>query len=88
MFEKYRLRRGLNKKQKVTKDDFVSSVIYANFGVQEHNMKVEDERVFVEVYQKTHAELESLEKVDLIDYWKKESDGRTNKTRRNLLRRP
>ena len=87
MFEKYWLKRGLSKKQKLTKDDFISSVIYANFGEQEHNMKVEDEKVFADVYQKTQAELEPLEKVDLIDYWKKEDNGRTNKTRRNLLRR-
>ena len=88
MFEKYRLRRGLNKKQSLTKGDFVSEVIYANFGDEEHNMVVEDEKVFDEVYKKTCEDFAELEKADLLDFWRKEKSGRTDKKRRNLLRRP
>lgn len=88
MFEKYRLRRGLNKKQSLTKGYFVSEVIYANFGDEEHNMVVEDEKVFDEVYKKTCEDFAELEKADLLDFWRKEKSGRTDKKRRNLLRRP
>ena len=87
MFDKIKLKRGLNKKQKATKDDYISSVVYANFGEHVHNMEVEDEKVFVEVYQRTQAELEPLIKADLYDFMKKEENGRTSKKRRNLLRR-
>ena len=72
MFEKYRLRRGLNKKQSLTKGDFVSEVIYANFGDEEHNMVVDDEKVFDEVYKKTCEDFAELEKADLLDFWRKE----------------
>ncbi len=90
MFERYKLKKHLEKeikKRQQTKDDLISQVLQANFEEQEHNMLVEDEKVFLEISKKTQKELLPLEKADLIDYWKKETNGRTNKKRRNLLRR-
>lgn len=81
MFDKFRLKRELKKKQKLTKDDFVSTTIYANFGDKLHNMKVDKQNVFDEVYQETKEELLPLEKADLIDFWNKEGHGRTDKKR-------
>lgn len=89
MFNKTRLKRQLNKKIgkiEKTKNDYVSYVINANFGHKLHNMEVKDKEVFNEVYQETYLELLPLEQADLHDYWNLGENGRTNKTRRNLLR--
>lgn len=86
MFEKSKLKRELKKKSKRFDNDYISQVLRANFGDGSHRMEVKDEKVFEEVYKETLQELAPLEKADLIDYLKKEENGRTNKTRRNLLR--
>lgn len=88
MFEKSKLKRELKKKSKRFDNDYISQVLRANFGDGSHRMEVKDEKVFEEVYKETLQELAPLEKADLIDYLKKEENGRTNKTRRNLLRWP
>ena len=69
-----------------TKGDYISQVLYANFKDKQHSMLIEDEKAFV-LDETVYKELLPLEKVDLIDYWKREENGRTNKKRRNLLRR-
>ena len=88
MFEKSKLKRKLKRYAKRAGDDYISQVLHANFGDGSHRMEVKDEKVFEEVYKETLQELAPLEKADLIDYLKKEENGRTNKTRRNLLRWP
>ncbi len=89
MFEKSKLKKELKKYAKKTeKDDYISQVLHANFYDNSHRMKVKDKKIFTEVYKEISKELLPLEKADLIDYWKKEENGRTNKTRRNILRRP
>ena len=59
------------------------SSLSANLGEQMHKMQVEEEK-----FAKEYDELSSLddsssllEKVELIDYWKLENNGRTNKKR-------
>ena len=69
-----------------TKGDYISQVLYANFNDKQHSMLIDDEKAFV-LDETVYKELLPLEKVDLIDYWKREENGRTNKKRRNLLRR-
>lgn len=86
MFEKSKLKRGLKKKSKRFDNDYISQVLRANFGDDSHRMEVKDEKVFQEIFSRTFEELSPLEKADLIDYWEKEENGRTNKTRRNILR--
>lgn len=67
--------------------DFISYVLDANSLDKEHIMLVEGEKFFEEVYNLSKKELSPLEKVDLIDYWEMVENGRTNKKRRNILRR-
>lgn len=70
-FKKYQ-----NEMQKYAKnvarnyDDYISSVLHANFEKNEHIMLVGEEKIFTEVYDLVNEELSPLEKVDLIDYQK------------------
>ncbi len=68
--------------------DFISYVLDANSLDKEHIMLVEGKKFFEEAYNLSKNELSPLEKVDLIDYWEMVENGRTNKKRRNILRRP
>lgn len=90
MFEKINLKRGLEKRAKdleQTNVDLISVSLHANFDKGSHNMLVEEEKTYAESYTRVLSELAPLEKVDLIDYWVF-GNGRSNKKRRNLLRRP
>lgn len=87
--------KALNKKlRKYVKDveknngDFISYVLDANSLDKEHIMLVEGKKFFEEACNLSKNELSPLEKVDLIDYWEMVENGRTNKKRRNILRRP
>lgn len=62
-------------------EDYVSYVLHENFLDVQHIMLVEEKVDLTDIYQ----ELSDLEKADLIDFWKKEDNGQSNKKRRNLL---
>lgn len=61
--------------------DYISYVLHENFSNNQHIMLVEEKVDMSEIY----GELSDLEKADLIDFWNKENNGRSNKKRRNLL---
>lgn len=62
-------------------EDYISYVLHENFSNNQHIMLVEEKVDMSEIY----GELSDLEKADLIDFWNKENNGRSNKKRRNLL---
>ena len=62
-------------------EDYVSYVLHENFLDVQHIMLVEEKVDLTDIYQ----ELSDLEKADLIDFWKKEDNGQSNKKRCNLL---
>ena len=56
----------------------------ANFGDETHKMQVEEEKFANEIEQLPQSffdEFSQFEKVELLDYWKQENNGRTDKKR-------
>ncbi len=61
--------------------DYISYVLNENFSNDEHIMLMREDVDLSKIYD----QLSDLEKADLIDFWNKESNGQSNKKRRNLL---
>ncbi len=80
-------RYALELKEKINKikydEDYISSLLRANFGSEQHNMLIGEKNFrefFASVSNEFFSEISTFEKVDLIDYWNF-VNGRTNKKR-------
>ena len=85
MFEQEEYARELEKRANdICDSTFIKYLLYANFQEQKHKMLIgeEEQKEFCRFFlDNLYAEYSSIEKVDLIDYWKLIEYGRTNKKR-------